>query len=96
MTAELFEASPSAVLTVGANSSSGVFSIWDLPSGIAMSGPDSGVHTGLTVTYGAVNANTTLFDTAHTFAYAKGDLLRIQFTTQANETLGECEASFDY
>jgi len=24
------------------------------------------------------------------------DLLRIQFTTEANETLGDCTASFDY
>jgi hypothetical protein len=80
----------------GASLSSGVFSIWDLPSGAAMSGADSGVNSGLTVTYGSVNANTTLFDTIHTFAYAKGDLLRIQFTTQANETLGECQASFNY
>lgn len=80
----------------GINSQSGVFSVWDLPSGAAMSGPDSGVNTGLTVTYGTAKANTTLFDQVHTFAYAKGDTLRIQFTTQANETLGECEASFNY
>ena len=80
----------------GANSSSGVFSVWDLPSGAAMLGPGSGVDTGVTVTYGTVKANTSIFDTVHTFTYAKGDLLRIQFTTQANETLGECEASFNY
>jgi len=80
----------------GANPSSGVFSVWDLPSGVAMEGPDSGVNTGLTVTYGTVKANTTLFDTIHTFAYTKGDLMRIQFTSQANETLGECQASFNY
>lgn len=80
----------------GISSLSGVFSVWDLPSGTPMSGADSGVNTRLTVTYGTVKANTTLFDTAHTFAYAKGDLLRIQFTTQANETLGNCDASFDY
>jgi hypothetical protein len=80
----------------GISSQSGVFSVWDLPSGAAMSGPDSGVNTGLTVTYGTAKANTTLFDQVHTFAYAKGDTLRIQFTTQANETLGECEASFNY
>jgi hypothetical protein len=80
----------------GINSSSGVFSIWDLPSGTALSGADSGVHTGLTVTYGKAKANTSLFDSVHTFAYAKGDLLRIQFTTQADETLGTCEVSFNY
>jgi hypothetical protein len=80
----------------GIDSSSGVFRIWDLPSGTALSGADSGVDTGLTVTYGTVMANTTLFDTTHTFSYSKGDLLRIQFTTQQNETLGYCEASFNY
>jgi len=80
----------------GVNSTSGVFGIWDLPSGIAMSGPEAGVDTGLTVTYGTANANTTLFDATHTFAYSKGDLLRIQFTTQQNETLGNCEAGFNY
>jgi hypothetical protein len=80
----------------GVNSTSGIFSIWDLPSGTAMSGVGSGVNTGLTVTYGTARVNTTLFDTIHTFAYSKGDLLRIQFTTQQNETLGNCEASFNY
>jgi hypothetical protein len=80
----------------GINASSGVFTIWDLPSGVALSGADSGVNTGLTVTYATTRANTTLFDAAHTFVYAKGDLLRIQFTTQARETLGDCEASFNY
>jgi len=80
----------------GTRPQSGVFSVWDLPSGTGMSGPSSGTNTGLTLTYGTAKANTTLFDLSHSFAYAKGDLLRIQFTTQANETLGECEASFNY
>ena len=80
----------------GVNADSGVFSIWDLRSGAAMGGADSGVDTGLRVTYGTTKANTTLFDAAHTFTYSKGDLLRIQFKTQPNETLGNCEASFDY
>lgn len=80
----------------GINSSSGAFSIWDLPAGTAMSSASSGVETGLTITYGARKENATLFDTTHTFAYAKGDLLRIQFTTQAKETLGDCVASFNY
>jgi hypothetical protein len=80
----------------GINSLSGAFSIWDLPSGIASSGVDSGVNTGLTVTYGTAKPNTTLFDTTHTFSYAKGDLLRVQFTTQQKETLGSCEVSFNY
>ena len=80
----------------GLNASSGVFSVWDLPSGSAMSGADSGVNTGLTVTYGTTKANTTMFDPTHRFTYAKGDLLRIQFTTQEKDTLGNCEASFNY
>jgi hypothetical protein len=80
----------------GMNPTSGVFSIWDLPSGMAMSGPEAGVNSGLTVTYGTAKANATLFDATHTFAYSKGDLLRVQFTTQRNETLGNCEASFNY
>jgi hypothetical protein len=80
----------------GVNADSGVFSIWDLRSGAAMGGADSGVDTGFRVTYGTTKANTTLFDAAHTFTYSKGDLLRIQFKTQPNETLGNCEASFNY
>jgi hypothetical protein len=80
----------------GQTGSSGVFSIWDLPTGTAMSDGRSGVNTGVTVTYGTSRANTTLFDSIHTFEYAQGDLLRIQFSTQANETLGDCVASFDY
>ena len=80
----------------GVNPSSGVFSIWDLPSGAANSGAGSGVNTGLTVTYGISSADTALFDATHTYSYSKGDLLRIQFTTQPNETLGDCVASFNY
>lgn len=80
----------------GVNTVSGVFSIWDLPSGVAMSDAKSGVNTGVSVTYGTAKANTTLFDTNHAFTYSKGDLLRIQFTTQPSETLGNCEASFNY
>jgi hypothetical protein len=80
----------------GASEGSGVFRIWDLPSGVAMAGAGSGIDTGLTVTYGTAKANTVLFDATHTFAYSRGDLLRIQFTTQPNETLGNCEASFNY
>jgi hypothetical protein len=82
--------------SAGLNGSSGVFSVWDLPSGSGMSGAGSGVNTGLTVKYGTTSANTTLFDSKHSFKYEKGDLLRIQFTTQAGETLGNCEASFNY
>ena len=80
----------------GVDAESGVFSVWDLPSGSGLSGSNSGFNTGVTVTYGTTGANTTLFDSTHTFAYQKGDLLRIQFTTRANETLGDCEAAFNY
>jgi hypothetical protein len=38
-----------------------------------------------------------LANTAQTLSYsAAGDMLRIQFTTEANETLGDCTASFNY
>ena len=80
----------------GVDAESGVFSIWDLPSGTALSGPDSGVNTGVTVTYGTTPANTTVFDRAHRFAYHEGDLLRIQFTTAPHESLGDCTAAFNY
>jgi hypothetical protein len=82
----------------GSQPSSGTFSIWDLPSGAAMSNAASGTNTGLTVTIGnaAGNVNKTFIDTRHTYAYAAGDMIRIQFTTQANETLGDCTASFNY
>jgi hypothetical protein len=83
---------------LGSQPSSGSFSIWDLPSGVAMSNAASGTNTGLTVTIGNVagNANKTLIDTRHTYAYVAGDMIRIQFTTQANETLADCTASFNY
>ncbi|MGA3160703.1 MAG: glycosyl hydrolase family 28-related protein [Terracidiphilus sp.] len=82
----------------GSQPSSGTFTVWDLPSGTAMSNAASGTNTGLAVTIGnaAGNANKTLIDTRHTYAYAAGDMIRIQFTTQANETLGDCTASFNY
>jgi hypothetical protein len=72
--------------------------VWDLPSGIAMLNASSGVNTGLTVTLGnsAANADKTLIDNTHTFNYAAGDMIRIQFTTEARETLGDCTASFNY
>jgi hypothetical protein len=80
----------------GSSPASGMFTVWDLPSGTTLTGAGSGVDTGLTVTFGTAPANTTVFDSTHTFAYSKGDLLRIEFATQANETLGDCEASFNY
>ncbi len=83
---------------LGSQPSSGRFSVWDLPSGTAMSDASSGTDTGLTVTIGnsLANANKTFIDTEHTFAYAAGDMIRIQFTTQADETLGDCSASLNY
>jgi hypothetical protein len=80
----------------GVTQSSGVFKIWDLPPGVPMSGAKSGIDTGISVTYGTVIAGSTQFDDVHTFTYKKGDLLRIQFTTERNETLGDCNASFNY
>jgi len=82
----------------GSQPSSGSFSVWDLPSGVPMTNAASGTNTGLTVTIGnsPVNANKTLFDTLHRYDYAAGDMIRIQFTTQANETLADCTASVNY
>jgi len=82
----------------GSQPSSGTFTVWDLPSGAAMSNAVSGINTGLIITIGnaAGNANKTLIDTRHTYTYAAGDMIRIQFTTQANETLADCTASFNY
>jgi hypothetical protein len=83
---------------LGSQPASGRFTVWDLPSGTAMLNASSGTNTGLAVTIGnsAANANKTILDTTHTFAYAAGDMLRIQFTTEANEMLGDCTASFNY
>lgn len=80
----------------GVNANSGSFRIWNTPSGAAITGADSGRDTGIGIVYGTALANTTLFDSTHSFSYSKGDLLRLQFTSQANETLGDCEASFSY
>jgi hypothetical protein len=82
----------------GSQPASGKFTVWDLPSGTAMLDASSGVNTGLTVTVGnsAANANKTLIDSTHTFAYAAGDMIRIQFTTAPHETLSDCAASFNY
>jgi hypothetical protein len=83
---------------LGSQPASGKFTVWDLPSGTAMFDAFSGVNTGLTVTVGnsAANANRTLIDSTHTFNYAAGDMIRIQFTTDARETLSDCTASFNY
>jgi hypothetical protein len=82
----------------GAQSSSGTFTLWDLPSGSPMSNGSSGKNTGLSVTIGnsPTNANKTMIDLTHTFAYAAGDMIRIQFSTGANESLSDCTAAFNY
>lgn len=80
----------------GVDGKSGAFRIWDLPSGTEMRSADSGRDTGVWVLYGTSPANTTIFDSTHSFSYSKGDLLRLQFTTRSNETLADCEASFSY
>ncbi len=80
----------------GASSESGVFTLWDLPGGTSYSGAESGVNTGVTVTYGTTPADAPVFDRTHTFAYHEGDLLRIQVTTAPDETLGDCSAAFNY
>jgi len=77
--------------TSGSQPTSGVFSVYDYPNGGG--GPRS---TGVTVTYGTTASKTVVRDTAHSFAYAAGDLLAVLFSTQANETLANCTASFLY
>lgn len=77
--------------TSGSQPTSGVFSIYDYPNG----GGDSR-STGVTVTYGTTAAKTVVLDREHSFAYSAGDLLIVLYTTQANETLANCTASFVY
>jgi hypothetical protein len=80
--------------TTGVNASSGVFIIYDTPSGSVFGG--GGTNTGITVTYGTTAAETAIYDNTHTYAYAKGDYVLVKFTTQASETLGSCTMSFNY
>jgi hypothetical protein len=80
--------------TTGVNSSSGVFNIYDTPSGTSFAG--TGTATGLTVTYGTTAADTAVYDNTHTYAYAKGDYIIVKFTSQASETLANCSVSFNY
>ena len=82
----------------GSEPSSGRFTVWDLPSGSPMSNASSGINTGLSVIIGnsPANANRTILDTTHSFSYAAGDMIRIQFTTGANEALSDCTAAFNY
>jgi hypothetical protein len=77
--------------TTGVNSSSGVFTLYYVTPGSTTE-----TATGLTVTYGSTAANTLMQDTTHTYSYAAGDLFALKFTTQSSETLGNCNASFNY
>jgi hypothetical protein len=80
--------------TTGVNSSSGLFNIYDTPSGTSFAG--AGTATGLTVTYGTTAADTAVYDNTHTYAYAKGDYIVVKLTSQASETLANCSVSFNY
>lgn len=73
----------------GFNASSGLFNIHDLRSGVDTVTP-------ITITYGTTAASTIVSDTTHTYAYQTGDLVRVEFTTQATETLGYCSVTFSY
>lgn len=75
--------------TTGVSTLSGVFTLSDLRAG-------TNTVTPLTVTYGTTAAGTMLQDTTHTYAYLAGDMLRLNFTTQASETLANCDVSFNY
>lgn len=75
--------------TTGVNSSSGAFTIHDYRSGVDTATP-------ITITYGTVPGGTVVSDTTHTYAFQPGDLIRIEFTTQAAETLAYCSVSFNY
>ena len=72
--------------TAGVSSSSGVFTVMysTAPNGTLTS-------TGITCTMGTGNTCT---DSTDTYAYTAGTLLAVQFTTQATETLANCQASF--
>jgi hypothetical protein len=75
--------------TTGISASSGVFTVHDLRSGVDTATP-------ITVTYGTSTAGAVLSDSTHSYSYQDGDMVRIEFTTQASETLGYCSVSFSY
>lgn len=75
--------------TPGVNASSGVFNIHDLRGGVDTVTP-------ITVTYGTTAASAIVSDTTHTYAYQTGDLVRLEFSTQATETLAACSVTFSY
>jgi hypothetical protein len=77
--------------STGSRSSSGAFTIVDFPNGGGGPRP-----TGVSVTYGTTPAQTVVRDTTHSYAYAAGDLLVVQYATSPGETLANCSASFVY
>jgi hypothetical protein len=77
--------------TTGAGPSSGVFTLYDVAAG-----GSTATSTDLTVTYGTTTANRLVQDTTHSYPYTAGDTFYLQFTTQASETLANCNVSFVY
>jgi hypothetical protein len=75
--------------TTGVNASSGVFTLSDLRNG-------ANTVTPLTVTYGTTTGGTMVQDTTHIYGYLPGDMIRVNYTTQATETLANCDVSFNY
>lgn len=73
----------------GINTSSGVFTIHNLHGTVDTVTP-------ITATFGTAANNTQVTDLTHTFAYLAGDVVRVEFTTQASETLAYCSVSFAY
>lgn len=73
----------------GVSVASGVFTVQDFRAGV-------NTVTPITVTYGTATGGTVLSDSTHTYAYLDGDMVRVNFTTQAAETLGYCSVSFSY
>jgi lysophospholipase L1-like esterase len=73
----------------GVNSSSGVFTMYDVHKGAAS-------PTSLSITYGTTTASTMVSDASDTYNYAAGDIINVGFSTQASETIGICMASFNY
>lgn len=73
----------------GVSALSGVFTVQDFRAGV-------NTVTPITVTYGTTTAGTVLSDSTHTYAYLDGDMVRVNFTTQAAELLAYCSVSFTY
>jgi hypothetical protein len=76
--------------TTGVNASSGVFTVYRFDTSGATHALTS------TVTYGTATANSLVVDSTHTDALTAGDLVYVRFTTQATETLANCDVGFNY